>query len=178
MQPERDETEDVPTPEEIRAQLDRMLASGAFRRSRELAAFLRFVVEAALLGKSDRIKGYTIGVEVLRRNATFRSAARSDRAARSHAASPDDQALLFGGGRGRFDPDRASAGGHMSRLLRAAAPTPSGDRWRYDADMRAGRSRRLDLIDRLDWQREPIREALVELRRLLALISAKCNPKV
>jgi hypothetical protein len=45
-----------------------------------------------------------------------------------------------------------------------------------DAEMRAGRSRCLDPIDRLDWRREPIREAMAELRRLLALISAKCNP--
>jgi tetratricopeptide (TPR) repeat protein len=71
MQPERDPTDGAPTPQEIRAQLDRMLASDAFRASPQLAAFLRFVVEAALQGKSERIKGYTIGVEVLRRDAKF-----------------------------------------------------------------------------------------------------------
>ena len=40
-------------------------------RSPQLGAFLRFVVEAVLQGKSDRIKGYTIGVEVLRRDPSF-----------------------------------------------------------------------------------------------------------
>ncbi len=48
-----------------------MVLSDTFRRSPQLGAFLRFVVEAVLHGKSDRIKAYTIGVEVLRRNTNF-----------------------------------------------------------------------------------------------------------
>ena len=42
-----------------------------FSRSPQLGAFLRFVVEAVLHGKADRIKAYTIGVEVLRRDTKF-----------------------------------------------------------------------------------------------------------
>lgn len=59
------------TPDEIRNQVERMAISDTFRRSPQLGAFLRFVVEAVLHGKSDRIKAYTIGVEVLRRNTNF-----------------------------------------------------------------------------------------------------------
>ena len=55
----------------MRATIDRMMLSDEFVRSPQLAAFLRFVVEAVLQGKSDRIKGYTIGVEVLRRDPSF-----------------------------------------------------------------------------------------------------------
>jgi len=64
-------TSTLPAPDEVRAQLERMTASDDFNRSPQLGAFLRFVVEAVLQGKSDRIKAYTIGVDVLRRDAKF-----------------------------------------------------------------------------------------------------------
>jgi len=60
-----------PAPDEVRAQLERMTASDDFNRSPQLGAFLRFVVESVLQGKSDRIKAYTIGVDVLRRDGKF-----------------------------------------------------------------------------------------------------------
>ena len=58
-------------PDEIRAALQRMIGSDVFSRSPQLGAFLRFVVEAVLHGRAGRIKAYTIGVEVLRRDAKF-----------------------------------------------------------------------------------------------------------
>jgi hypothetical protein len=64
-------TSELPTPDEVRSQVARMIASEDFRRSPQLGAFLRFVVEAVLAGKGDRIKAHTIGVEVLRRDAKF-----------------------------------------------------------------------------------------------------------
>src|SRR5580693_4909857 len=64
-------TSNLPAPDEVRAQLERMTASDDFIRSPQLGAFLRFVVEAVLQGNSDRIKAYTIGVDVLRRDAKF-----------------------------------------------------------------------------------------------------------
>jgi hypothetical protein len=66
-----DKVSTAPTPDEVRAQIDRMTASDEFNRSPQLGAFLRFVVEEVLQGKSDRIKAYTIGVDVLRRDAKF-----------------------------------------------------------------------------------------------------------
>jgi TolB-like protein len=56
---------------EIRAALERMAGSEMFRDSPQLAAFLRFVAEAELRGESDRIKGYTLGVEALGRGKDF-----------------------------------------------------------------------------------------------------------
>src|SRR5438309_7225429 len=62
---------DAVTPDEIRAALQRMTGSDVFSRSPQLGAFLRFVVEAVLQGKAGRIKAYTIGIEVLRRDTKF-----------------------------------------------------------------------------------------------------------
>src|SRR5689334_18178497 len=61
----------APAPAEIRAAVERMIAGEVFSRSPQLGAFLRFVTDATLSGKSDRIKAYTIGVEVLRRDTSF-----------------------------------------------------------------------------------------------------------
>ena len=60
-----------PNADEIRAALEHMAASKAFRGSPQLVAFLRYVVEATLRGASDRIKGYTIAVEALGRAENF-----------------------------------------------------------------------------------------------------------
>ena len=60
-----------PPPAEVRAQVQRMTASDVFATSPQLSAFLLFVVEAVLRGQGERLKGYTIGVEVLRRDTTF-----------------------------------------------------------------------------------------------------------
>ena len=62
---------DLPNPDEVRTALARIVVSDVFRSSPQLAAFLSFVVEAVLHGHSDRIKGYTIAVEVLRRDTKF-----------------------------------------------------------------------------------------------------------
>jgi tetratricopeptide (TPR) repeat protein len=62
---------DEPARAEIRAALDKITGSEIFRYSPQLVAFLRFVVEAALRGEGERIKGYTIAVEALGRRADF-----------------------------------------------------------------------------------------------------------
>jgi tetratricopeptide (TPR) repeat protein len=65
------ETSNDPSAAEVRAALERLVAGDIFRRSTQLAAFLRFVVETTLRGESDRIKGYTIATEVLGRGEDF-----------------------------------------------------------------------------------------------------------
>src|SRR5262245_1207289 len=71
MTVESETARDLPSPDEIRRAVDRVVISDVFSRSRQLAAFLRFVVEAVLHDRQDRIKAYTIGVEVLRRDTKF-----------------------------------------------------------------------------------------------------------
>jgi tetratricopeptide (TPR) repeat protein len=65
------EAADAPSEADVQAALDRILASESFRTSPQLGAFLRYVVEAALGGRAASLKGYTIGVEALGRDAGF-----------------------------------------------------------------------------------------------------------
>jgi tetratricopeptide (TPR) repeat protein len=60
-----------PTPEEVRAALERLTGSEGFRSSPQLVAFLGFTVEAVLRGERERIKAYTIAVEALGRDERF-----------------------------------------------------------------------------------------------------------
>ena len=62
---------DALTAEEIRAVLERIVVSSSFRRSPQLVAFLRFVVESTLGGNAKYIKSYTIAVEALGRSERF-----------------------------------------------------------------------------------------------------------
>lgn len=59
------------TPDAIREQLARILDSPDFPGRSKLGAFLRFVVEQTLDGRAGRIKGGTIALEVLGRDASF-----------------------------------------------------------------------------------------------------------
>src|SRR5262249_37680317 len=59
------------TPSEIRAQLDRILASADFDVPGRVRRFLDYVVTEALSGRASRIKAYSIAVEVFGRDATF-----------------------------------------------------------------------------------------------------------
>jgi hypothetical protein len=125
----------APTAEEIRATVERMIASDAFSRSPQLGAFLRFVVDAVLQGKSDRIKGYTIGVEVLRRDPAFDpqadpivrvEATRLRRTIERYYSGPGaDDAIIVDLPRGSYVPTfrrrEPDAGMAMSLLVRLRA---------------------------------------------------------
>jgi adenylate cyclase len=67
---EADVRED-PAAAEVRRELERILASPDFRSSRRNADFLRFVVEEVLAGRGERIKAYTIAVQLLGRAEDF-----------------------------------------------------------------------------------------------------------
>ncbi len=58
-------------PAEIRAALDRVLASKPFVRTDRLQRFLRYVVGESLEGRADRLSGYTIGLDVFDRPEDF-----------------------------------------------------------------------------------------------------------
>ena len=65
------ESDDAPTAEEIRSAVEHIVAGPGFRRSPQLVAFLRFLVESVLCGRAEHIKSYTIGVEALKRGERF-----------------------------------------------------------------------------------------------------------
>jgi TolB-like protein len=70
-EPEVGVISDVPTADEIRAELQRVLQSDAFQQAGRASQFLRFIVEETLAERGDRLKGYTIAVEVFERPADF-----------------------------------------------------------------------------------------------------------
>jgi adenylate cyclase len=55
----------------VSAELERILNSRCFEQAGRSQEFLRFVVEQTLAGEADRLKGYTIAIEVFRRPADF-----------------------------------------------------------------------------------------------------------
>ncbi|WP_245312438.1 adenylate cyclase, partial [Rhizobium sp. R693] len=61
----------APTPDEIRTQLDVIILSPEFPKVGRSGAFLTYVTEEALAGRADRIKGYSIAVEVFKRSEGF-----------------------------------------------------------------------------------------------------------
>ena len=80
--------------QQVEEQLERILASRDFRASDKLSAFLRFVVEETLAGRSDRIKGYTVATEVFGRPADFDPACGPGRSHPGRTASPPARYLL------------------------------------------------------------------------------------
>ena len=61
----------TPTREEILSQVDRILAGNAFDASERNRAFLRYVVEETLAGRTEYIKGYTVALKVFNRDPDF-----------------------------------------------------------------------------------------------------------
>src|SRR5215472_16064436 len=57
--------------EQIRQELDRVLASHEFRSSKRSQEFLRYVVEHALSGHGEMLKERTIGIEVFGRPTSY-----------------------------------------------------------------------------------------------------------
>ena len=60
-----------PGADEIRAQLERILASPDFTQSKRLQRFLRHIIEETLAGRGDRLSEYSVGLDVFERDETF-----------------------------------------------------------------------------------------------------------
>jgi adenylate cyclase len=60
-----------PSPDEVRAQMRRILANPTFQASPARRELLRFVVEETLAGRADRLKGFTIALAVFGRKDDF-----------------------------------------------------------------------------------------------------------
>jgi TolB-like protein/Tfp pilus assembly protein PilF len=58
-------------PEEVRAQLRRILNSPAFEASKRRRRFLSYIVDESLAGRADRLKGYSIATAVFERDDSF-----------------------------------------------------------------------------------------------------------
>jgi TolB-like protein len=95
---------DRPSPQAVREQLERILASAEFVATDRLRSFLRFVVEETLAGRADGLKGYTIALEVLGRDATFDP--QNDPSVRMEAGKLRRRLERYYLGAGRRDPIR------------------------------------------------------------------------
>jgi adenylate cyclase len=94
----------APPPDVVRDGLERVLASAEFVASDRLKGFLRFVVEESLAGRADRLKAYTIALEVLGRDATFDP--QNDPVVRMEAGKLRRRLERYYLGAGRGDPVR------------------------------------------------------------------------
>ncbi|MBW8637697.1 adenylate cyclase [Hoeflea sp. WL0058] len=73
-----------PEATEIRDAVERIVGSADFTGTERAAGFLRYIVEETLEGRADRIKAFTVAVDVFGRDETFD--ARNDPAVRIEAA--------------------------------------------------------------------------------------------
>jgi TolB-like protein len=60
-----------PTHEEVRAELERLLASDALAGAARLRRFLSFIVDRALEGEGRQLKEYAVGIEVFDRGSDY-----------------------------------------------------------------------------------------------------------
>ena len=88
----------------VRDQLDRIIASRLFRDTTRMKRFLRYVTEQALENKADRLKGYTIGIEVFDRPDDFDP--QADTIVRVQAGQLRRRLDLYYAGDGQGDPIR------------------------------------------------------------------------
>jgi TolB-like protein/tetratricopeptide (TPR) repeat protein len=88
----------------VREQLDRIFNSGPFLHSRRRQRFLEYIVNETLAGRGDRLKGYTVAVEVFDRPESFDPAV--DPLVRIEAARLRDKLREYYEGDGQNDPIR------------------------------------------------------------------------
>ena len=103
-------------------QLQRILASPAFRRAERSSALLKYLVEQTLDGHGDRLKEYTLGSEALGRGDTFDP--RADPVVRAEASRLRARLDQYYATAGRADPIHIalSKGSYVPQFLPAAAP--------------------------------------------------------
>ena len=111
---------------DIRAELDRILASKGFASAGRLSKLLRYVVDKTLAGQSDQLKEYAVGVEVFERDEQYDP--RLDSIVRVEAGRLRTKLDEYYNGHGTSSPVRISLprGGYEAVFERPAlAPPPA-----------------------------------------------------
>ena len=101
---------------QIQDALERFLASPELVRSRRISAFLRYIVEETLAGRSERLKAFTIAMDVYERDESFDP--RSDTIVRVEAGRLRRRLEHYYATGGRNDPVRIELpkGGYTPRF--------------------------------------------------------------
>jgi TolB-like protein len=112
-----------PSAEQIKAALARVLGGAVFAQAARATEFLRFVVEETLAGRADRLKGYTIAVEVFGKPPDFD--AQSDPLVRVEAGRLRRRLIEYYHGEGRDDAIRIALpkNGYAPTFTAVAAAT-------------------------------------------------------
>ena len=113
----------IPEPD-IRAELDRILASKGFATAGRISKLLRFVVEKTLAGETDQLKEYSVGIEVFERDESYDP--RLDSIVRVEAGRLRSRLDEYYNGEGAASPLRISLpkGGYSAQFTRPQAPQP------------------------------------------------------
>ena len=118
----------APGADTVRSALARLLAMAELRLSQRNRRFLAYVVEETLSGRADRVKAYTIGVDVFERGNDFDPG--SDPIVRIEATRLRAALSAFYAGAGHDDPVRIllPPGGYVPQFEWAppAAPSAAG----------------------------------------------------
>ena len=115
----------TPLPEpEVRAELDRILATKGFSSANRLSKLLRYVVEKTLAGESDQLKEYSVGVEVFDRDDKYDP--RLDSIVRVEAGRLRSRLDEYYNGEGAGSAIRISLprGGYTAHFERRQEPAP------------------------------------------------------
>ena len=110
------------TAAQVQAQRDRILASKGFVRSGRQSAFLNYVVNTALEGRADRLKEFTIGLEVFEKEESFDPSV--DSIVRVEASRLRSKLSEYYVGEGQADPVRIGIpkGHYVPEFLLAEEP--------------------------------------------------------
>jgi TolB-like protein len=111
---------------EVRAELDRILASRGFAAAGRLSKLLRYVVDKTLAGETDQLKEYAVGIEVFERDEKYDP--RLDSIVRVEAGRLRTKLdEYYNGNGGEGSPIRISLprGGYSAVFERAPLPSPA-----------------------------------------------------
>lgn len=109
--------------QDVRAELDRVLATKGFSSAGRLSKLLRHVVEKTLAGETDQLKEYAVGVEVFERDGNYDP--RLDSIVRVEAGRLRSRLDEYYNGEGAGSPIRINLprGGYSARFDRHEQPT-------------------------------------------------------
>ena len=129
--------ESKPSPAQVRAQRDRILTSKLFTLSNRLKAFLNYIIDAELEGRADRLKEFTLGIEVFERDESFDP--NIDSIVRVEASRLRAKLREYYSGEGKGDPVRIDIPkGHYVPAFRFVGPDRAFEGSEHEQDQ--GRS--------------------------------------
>jgi predicted ATPase len=137
---------ETPPPEAVRAQLQRIVASGSFAGAPSLCRLLEHLVEHALSGGEAPLNEYAIAVEVFDRSPAFDP--RTDTIVRVQARRVRAKLEAYYEGEGRSDPVviEVAKGQYAARFRSVGGPAPAAGRLPFSCTPLIGREREVSAL--------------------------------